>query len=128
FSYADSCHSAVTSRPFLAEKRQHEKTVARPPRHLLNGPTARQPMLGLALVLVLDRQRRKPVVAREEELRLTELLRERERLAILRRASHEVSAALVDLREDDDRDRQMSLLPEPAIELDGGLGRFDPFI
>ena len=87
--------SASTSGTFLAEKRQHEKTVAGPAGRLLDRPAAGEPLLGLRFVLSLDRQRGEAVIAGKEQLRLAELLGQTELLTVMLPAARVVPAIVL---------------------------------
>src|SRR5712691_4473204 len=108
-----------------AEEGQHEKGVAAPSRRGLDLATAREPALGFVFTALLDGERGQPVIAREEELRLADLLGDVQRLPVGRGALVVGAAALVDLSENDQRDRQVIALTEPPVQVRRGLGRAD---
>src|SRR5262249_43383658 len=114
--------AAISTSP-LAKEGQHEKGVAAPSRRGLDLATAREPALGFFLSALLDGERGQSVVAREQELRLADLLGDLERLPVARGALVPGAAALVDLPENDERDRQVIALTEPPVELHRGFRR-----
>src|SRR5512147_3165213 len=93
-----------------AQKRQHQKSFARPPGLLLHRAAALEPAIGLGLVAALDRKRAQAVVAGHQQLRLADSLGELERLGVVAPARFGVAAALVDLREDDQRHGEVATL------------------
>src|SRR5581483_12349299 len=96
--------------PGSAQERQDEERVAAPAGRRLHLAAARHPPLGLLVVPALDGQRGEALVAREEELRLADLLGDGEGAPVVVRAPLLVAPALVDLGEDDERDRQVAPL------------------
>src|SRR5262245_21261565 len=98
-----------------AEEGQHEERVAAPPRGGLYLAAAREPALGLVLVTALDGERGQPVVARKQELGLADFFGGGQGLPIARGALLVIAAALVDLPQDDQRDRQVIALTEPPV-------------
>src|SRR4030095_996161 len=111
-----------------AEKGQDKERVAGPARGFLYLATLGQPALVFRLVAGVDGQRGQAVVAGEEQLRLPDCAGDVERFAIIPRALLVLATALVDLREDDERYRQVAALPQPAVHLHRRLGGLDALV
>src|SRR5678816_4470289 len=111
-----------------AEKGQDEERVAGPARGFLYLAALGQPALGLRLVAGVDGQRGQAVVAGEEQLRLPDRAGDLERFAIVPRALLVLAATLMDLGQDDQRHRQMTALPQPAVDLHRRLRGLDALV
>jgi len=76
-------------------------------------------------VAAIQMDRREAVVARHDQLRLADLLSEGERFAIRRFCLRELTPALMDLCDDDQRNREMIQLSEFAVECCRSLRRLE---
>src|SRR5438034_7675895 len=115
---AGSPMRGIVMRDLLTKKRQHEKRIAAPAGRFLYVTAPRQPSLGFRFVAALDRERGQPFVAREQELRLADRLRHVERPLVVVSARFVVATALIDLRQDDERNGKVITLSQPFVELD----------
>src|SRR5205823_13939640 len=109
-------------------KREDQERLVCPGGRSLYVLTHREPAFGTLLVARLDGQGREPFIAGKQELRLADRGGDVERLAVLPSTPLVVPSALVDLRQDDQRDGQVAALAEPAVHLGRGLGRLDAFV
>ena len=109
------------------QEREQEKRI-----RIEAGPFAELPGLFHVLlrphaVAAIQVDRGETVVAREDQLRLPNPLSQRERLAIRVVGLLELAAALMDLRDHDERNREVVQLPQLAVERGGRLRRLKAF-
>src|SRR6478735_12476338 len=103
-----------------AEEREQEERVGIEPGAFRQQAGFLHELLGTGAVAAIQVDRGQAVVAGEDQLRLADPLGERERLTVGVIRFLELSAALMDLRHDDQRNGEVVQLPEVAVERDGG--------
>ena len=109
----------------LAEKRQDHEGVGLDPGALAHLLRLRQVNLGHSLVPGIEIKSSEAIVAGEEQLRLADLFGQAQRFLIGGEGQSVVAVALVDLAQDDQRNRQVIEEPQSSVEVDGLLRRLN---
>ena len=99
----------------LGEKGQDQQAIAGPARSLDELLTPFQVLRRLGFIASLDGQRRKAITARNEELRVPDFFGKGQGLPVVSLAFVEGPMALMDLRQEDQGDRQVTALAQPPV-------------
>ena len=111
-----------------AQEREQEEGIRIEPGAFTQKAGLLQELLRPRAVAAIQVDGRQAVVAREDELRLSDPLRQRQRLAIRGLRFLQLAAALMDLRHHDERNGEVIQLAELAVERDGVLAASRPSV